>query len=461
MSQDQAKRLPASALVMGGGVAGVAAALRLADAGVRVILVEMRPRLGGRATSMPDPATGELLDNCQHVVMRCCTAITELYEQLGVADRIEWHRRFYFVHGDGTRAELAASGLPVPLHFAPAFMRFRGLTWGDKWAIARAMRAIRAVPLARRNALNAISFAEWLKQQRQPARAVERFWEVTVVSACNQTLDRCAAGYALQVFQEGFLASRSGYEMGLSRVPLAELYGPAERRIAAAGGGIETAGVKGLDYDAGRRRVTAVRLNDGRRLEAAAYVSALPFEALDRMAGPAMKADDPRLQRLGELNTSPIVGLHLWVRSPKHTVTTTLPHVVLTGSPIQWFFNRGWEDGRDAQHLHGVVSAAHDLLDKPNAEILDLAVGELRRFVPGGGDAELIEGRVVKERRATFSCEPGVDALRPPVAGAIGNLWLAGDWTATGWPATMEGAARSGFAAADEMMSAANDGTPG
>jgi len=436
---------------LGGGVAGTAAAVRLAERGVKVTLVEMRPRLGGRATSLEDPKTGELIDNCQHVLMRCCTALLELYEMLGVADRMVWHRDFTFVHGDETRAELGAGALPAPLHFAGAFAKFKGLSLGDKLAIGRAMMAIRFMSLEKRSALNAISFADWLKQKRQPARAIERFWEVTVVSACNETLDRVAAGYGLQVFQEGFLVNKTNYEMGLSDVPLAELYDPAARVIEAAGGRIVTASVKSFDFDAGAKRVTAVVLNDGTRLEAEAYVSALPFEVLDRVASDAMKVDDARLQRLGEFEVSPIVGLHLWVRSTSGGATMTVPHVVLTGSPVQWVFDQG-TDGKGVQHLHGVVSAAHDLVDTPNAEILELAMRELRRFVPGCAEAELVKGRVIKERRATFACVPGVDELRPAAAGAIENLLLAGDWCDTGWPATMEGAARSGFAAADGVL---------
>lgn len=426
--------------------------MRLAERGAAVTLVEMRPRLGGRATSMNDPKTGELLDNCQHVVMRCCTALMQLYDTLGVADRIVWHQRFHFVHADGTRDTLAAGWLPAPMHLAGSFLKLRGLGLRDKFAIARAMHEVywRSTP----RDINTQSFADWLQQRRQPRRAVERFWEPTVVSACNETLDRVAAGYALQVFREGFLAGKTGYEMGLADVPLAELYSPTsgliERAADGAGGGgrIVTATVKSFDYDTRTKRVRAAVLNDGTRLTADAFVSALPFDALDRVADEAMKADDPRLQRLGEFEVSPIIGLHLWVRIPEGGAVMGLPHVALTGSPIHWFFNRGG-DGGGVQHLHGVVSAAHDLVDLPNAEILDMAVRELRRLVPGCGEAELVDGRVVKERRATFSCRPGVDTFRPDTSGAIGNLFLAGDWCATGWPATMEGAARSGFAAAE------------
>ncbi|MEM9883954.1 MAG: hydroxysqualene dehydroxylase HpnE [Planctomycetota bacterium] len=440
-----------SALVLGGGVAGIAAAVRLAGRGVAVTLVEMRPRLGGRATSLEDPETGGLIDNCQHVTMRCCTALTELYETLGVAGRVAWHGRYHFVHADDTADTLAAGPLPAPLHLAGSFLRFRGLSFGDKWAIGRALVGVRRMKRADREALNTITFASWLEQQRQPPRAVERFWEPTVVGACNETVEAVAAGYALQIFADGLLAGRRGYEMGLSDVPLARLYDPAEAAVTAAGGRLlRPASLRGLDYDPDTKRVTAARLADGTRLTADAFVSALPFEALDRVIDDPLRRDDERLGRLGELHTSPILGLHLWVCRPDRRPVLERPHVVLTGSPIHWFFDHG-TDADGVQHLHGVVSAAHDLIDRPNAETLDLALAELQRVAPVTDDVELVRGRVIKERRATFSARPGVDALRPATTGTVRNLLLAGDWTATGWPATMEGAARSGFTAADAV----------
>ncbi len=446
------------ALILGGGVAGIAAAVCLATAAPpgrsrRVTLLEMRPRLGGRAGSVPDPddPTGVAqLDNCQHVVMGCCTAVLELYESLGVADRIDWHDRFDFVHVDGTRDRLRARRLPAPLHFAPSFLGLRGLGWRDKLAITAALRPVRRFTDEQLRAYNGTGFDAWLACHHQTPRAVERFWEPTIVSACNETPDRVAAGYALKVLRDGFLSGRADSRMGLPTVPLAELYGRTAAVLAECGGLLRLGTtVKRIHYDAASCRVTGVTLNDGARLDADAVVSALPFDVLQRLAGPAMIADDARLQRLAELRTSPIIGLHLWVRLPPGAAAAVPPHVVLTGSPMHWFFDRGPSPIRaGARHLHGVVSAARGLIDTPNRELLDLAMGELRRVMPGCADAVLIDGRVIKERRATFSVRPGVDALRPATTGTIGNLLLAGDWCDTGWPATMEGAARSGYAAA-------------
>ena len=449
-------------VILGGGVAGIAAAVRLAsgDHPPRVTLLEMRPRLGGRAGSAPAGRGRPLLDNCQHVVMGCCTAILHLYKSLGVADRIEWHDRYTFVHGDGTVDRLAVGRLPAPLHLAGSMLRFRGLNWREKLAVARAVAPVRRMTDAELRAANGESFAAWLDRQHQPPRAVERFWQPAIVSACNESLERVAAGYGLKVLRDGFLADKAGARMGLPTVPLDELYARTAARLADAGGALRLGTTaKRIDYDAAAQRVTGVTLNTGERLEADAVVSALPPEALGRVTDPAMQRDDPRLQRLDGFEVSPILGLHLWVRLPGPPAEALLPHVVLTGSPVHWFFDRGPDPSRGdgTRHLHGVISAAADLLGRPNRELIDLAADELRRFVPGYADAALIDGRVVKERRATFAALPGVDALRPAASGAIGNLMLAGDWCDTGWPATMEGAARSGFTAAKALTAQSTD----
>lgn len=456
---------PNHVVVLGGGVAGIAAAVRLADAGAAVTLLEMSPRLGGRATSRPDPkARGAELDNCQHVVMHCCTEILDLYDTLGVGDQLDWHDRFHFVHADGTRDTLARGWLPAPLHLAGSFLRWRGLGWRDKVAIAGALLRMRRLSAAQRGGLNGCTFGDWLRGGPGPpsARAWERFWEPTVVSACNLGGDAVAAGYAIQVFVDGMMAGRRGYEMGLSRVPLARLYDPAAARLARAGGRVRFgARVKSLvlDRTPGRARVRAVGLADGEQLDAEWVVSALPADALARVLPEGAGVLDPRLARLDELGASPIVGLHLWLTDAAGgPLPMPVPHLALTGSALHWLFDRGVDAEPAGRHLHGVISGAESLAGCPAVELLELALAEVRRVVPGAADALLVDGRVVVERRATFAAVPGVDALRP-VAGSsaagLSNLWLAGDWTATGWPATMEGAARSGRAAARAVLARA------
>ncbi len=439
-----------SVVIIGGGLAGIAAAVKLTAGGVAVGLVETRKRLGGRATSFVDPTTGHTLDNCQHVLMGCCTNLLDLYRRLGVTDLICWHRRLYFADTQGVIDCLEADDLPAPMHMIRSLMAFRSLTWTEKIAIARAMVAMIRLGPTDRQRLHRVTFAHWLAGYRQPPSAIRKFWSVIVTSALNEQLDRVDAAYAVQVFQDGFLAHEGAYVMGLPTVPLVKLYETAPRIITEGGGSVLfSAGAHGFDFDG--RRVTALRLVDGRRLTADAFIAAIPPDRLKKLIPDSMCQADPRLQTLGDIQTSPIIGVHLWFATPADHPLMAWPHLIFTDGPLQWIFNKGRDDRLAGQHLHGVISAAYDLVDVSAQEIIALATAQLEKTLahawPGAG-ARLIHGRVVKEKRATFSVIPGIDRLRSATRGQIDNLYLAGDWCHTHWPATMEGATRSGYLAA-------------
>ena len=443
------RRPPDHAVIVGGGLAGIAAAVRLAQRGFRITLIETRKRLGGRATSFTDPTTGQLIDNCQHVLMGCCTNLLDLYRRLGVAERMQWSRRLHFAgptqpnHDGRWRIDaLEADDLPAPLHMTRSMMRFRTLSLGDKVAIGRGLLAMTRLGRDGRQALADRSFLDWLTEHHQPRRAIERFWSVITISALNELPQQSAASYAMQVFQEGFLANRDAYVMGLPDVPLVQLYDPAEQVIHDAGGRILLgAGARRFLFEEGR--VSALELADGAKITADVFISAVPFDRLAKLVDVDMCKADTRLRRLDRFSVSPIIGIHLWFDRP----VMDLPHLILMAGPLQWLFNKGMDDsGR--QHLHGVISAAHELVDTPAEALIDMAVAQLGRVLAGAVDGRLIHGRVVKEKRATFSVRPGVDRLRPAARGGIANLYLAGDWCRTGWPATMEGAVRSGYLAA-------------
>ncbi len=448
ISQSQSDR--SSVVVVGGGLAGIAAAVRLADRGLAVTLIETRKRLGGRATSFVDPATGQVLDNCQHVLMGCCTGLLDLYDRLGVADQIRWYRRLYFAGKPGVIDQLEADDLPAPLHLTQALMGFRLFSLVEKAAIARGMLAIMRLGTIGRDKLSDTTFAQWLSDHHQPQGAVDKFWSVIVISALNELPERVSAAYAVQVFQEGFLASEQAYVMGLASVPLVRLYDAAGRVIEDAGGRVLlSTGAEGFAFDG--QRVTGVRLANGNVLGADQFVSAVPHDRLIKLCPEPMRQADARLQPLEQIETSPIIGIHMWFDSPQGQPLMTLPHLVLTQSPLQWVFNKGYDDQLGGQHLHGVISAAHDLVNAPADQILEMAVGEVYKTLwhrRAGSAPRLVHGRVIKEKRATFSAVPGIDRLRPGAAGRIVNLYLAGDWCDTGWPATMEGAVRSGYTAA-------------
>jgi zeta-carotene desaturase len=411
-------------LIAGGGLAGLAAAAALGGAGFDVEVFEARPFLGGRATSYALPGAaegeGESIDNCQHVLLRCCNNLLNFYERLGVRDRIRFHREFYFLEPGGRISVLRRGRLPVPLHFTGSFLRMHCLDLRDKLGIARALTAL-ARERRRRTDLDSISMLDWLLQKRQTPRAIDRFWRQVLMSAINEDLDRMAAAHGFQVFWQGFLARADAYEMGLAAVPLGELYGaqswgrlPNVRLHCRAA--VEHIGEGGF-------------VAGGETRAGDALICALPFERLAAVGLPA-----PALEH------SPITGVHLWFDRE----ITTLPHAVLLDRTMQWMFNK--DRGR---YLQLVVSASRDLTRLSREEIVDMAVGDLRLYFPKVIDARLLKAHVVKEQRATFSAAPGTAALRPGPETAVPNLFLAGDWTRSGWPATMEGAVRSGYIAAE------------
>ena len=433
-------------IVLGGGCAGIGAAVRLAEAGREVVLLETRPRLGGRATSHVDQPTGGKIDNCQHVVLGCCTNLIDLYERIGVSDQVEWHDALWFADREERVWRFAADPLPAPLHLTRAMLGYKGLSLKDRVGVALAMRKI-----ARawgKGDWEGVTFGQWLRGAGQSERAIERFWNLIVVSACNVTVDEAAARYAMQVFAQGFMAHRRGYVMGVSRVPLVDLYDGVARIIERAGGVVRTgAGVEAIVYEGGS--VRGVRTSGGEEIEGDWVISALPSDRLAKVAGEALVQADARLQRLGEIGVSPIVGIHLWV----DRVVCDKPHVFFTDAVVDWVFAKGGADG--GQHLHAGISAADAWVGMGEDEIVARCWDALKGYghVLGGVDrAKLVRGRVIKERRATFAAGVGIDALRPRATGVVRNLLLAGDWVNTGWPATMEGAVRSGYVAAGEVL---------
>lgn len=441
-----------SIAVVGGGVAGIAAAVRMAEAGERVTLIETRKKLGGRATSFVDPRSGRVLDNCQHVLMGCCSNLIDLYQRLGVLDRIDWHRETYWANPPHEPDVLKPGWLPAPAHFAGAFLRMRLFSFAEKKAIGRAVWAMIRMGLRGRLVWRGRTFAEFLASLDQPDSVIERYWDAIVVSACNVPVNRCDASYALKVFQEGFIGSAWAATMGISNAPLVELYDRAETIIRERGGTIELGtSAKAIGYDG--TRVTGVVTEHG-VVPAAAVVSAVPADRLDKLMSDSAKKADRRLRALDRIRPSPILGVHLFF---EHPVMTT-PHLVLPGRGVQWLFDKGLADGESGEggeplhHIHAVISGADAWMELDEAEIVRRVMSDISWALPKARGLEPRAARAVKEKRATFAVEPGVDAFRPSTVpdarGGIPNLFLAGDWTDNGWPATMEGACRSGYAAA-------------
>jgi hydroxysqualene dehydroxylase len=446
--------------IIGGGLAGIAAAVRVAEAGQLPILIETRKRLGGRATSLVDPRSGATIDNCQHVVLGCCTNLIDLYDRMRVLDAIEWHKTLYWTSGGpaGDINEMSAGWLPAPLHLSGSFRRMRLLSRDAKRAIARAV--LRMIRMGDKGCLHWTNrtFNEFLNDCDQPLETVRRFWEPIVISACNLAVDRVSAAYALQVFQDGFLANRWSYTMGVPRVPLARLYDPAVQMIEAAGGELRLGvSARAIAFDG--RRITGVVTDEG-MIDAAAVIAAVPFDRLAKLCSATLLQADRRLQALDRFEVSPILGVHLWF--DQQVMPDRLPHLVVVEPPhgVQWLFNKetlrepAREGGIAIQHVHAVISAADRWMAMSEDEIVQRVVEDVHHALPRSKGLQPIDARAIKEKRATFAAVPGVDALRPSAApahaagGGVENLLLAGDWCDTGWPATMEGAVRSGYAAA-------------
>ena len=459
--------------VAGGGLAGLAAACALADCGFRVTVFERRPYLGGRASSYEHPGTGEVVDNCQHVLFRLCTNLVEFYQRIGVAEKIRWYDEMTFLEPGGRATRMTSSFLPAPLHTAPSFLEFPFLTAADKLAITRAL-----IPLTLTKPRDTgQSFAHWLERHGQTTRAIDRFWKPILVSALSEHLDRISIAYAAQVVRES-MKSTTARHMGVPTIPLTDLYNAAGDYIRARGGQLHfrhpvegfTSAASGVQLHVREQDSNggAARFADGARRGNGAVptefdylILALPFDALDRVL-PQTSESAPLREMLTHFEPSPITGIHLWFDRQ----ISDLDHAVLLDRTIQWMFHksrlqpiRAQSSERDAgSYMELVVSASKTLIEKSRVEIVDLVLAEVREFFSAAREAKLVKSTVIKEIYAVYSPRPGIDAYRPPARSPWPRVLLAGDWTATGWPATMEGAVRSGYQAAEALAQAAGRG---
>jgi zeta-carotene desaturase len=417
-------------IVIGGGLAGLAAAAALAGAGHSVRVFESRPYLGGRATSYE--AGTETIDNCQHILLGCCVNLLDFYQRLGVDGDIKFYRDYILIEPGGRRSLLRSGFLPPPFHFTGSMLALKFLNRSEKLALMRGLLALRRE--RGRTDLDQITIAQWLAEKQQPPRVIQRFWRQILVSAISEELDRIAAIHAFQVFRLGFLGRSDAFDMGVPVVPLGELYrAEAWSKI----GNVEIklrAPVERVVIENGA--VSSI-VASGEEHHADHYISAVPF---DRIAALGLGADT--CADVSGLEYSPITGIHLWFDRR----VIDVPQATLFDRTIQWVFDKA-----DGKYVQVVVSASRSLIEMPRAEVIALAVRELAEFFPVVAEAKLEKAHVVKELRAVFSPLPGLESRRPPARTATRNLFLAGDWTRCGWPATMEAAVRSGYLAAEAV----------
>jgi hydroxysqualene dehydroxylase len=428
-------------IIVGGGLAGMAAAVALESAGLKITLIEARRQLGGRAGSFEDPQTGEILDNCQHVLLGCCTNLIDFYRRIGSLDQIHFERTIRFAGPDGRPFGLhGMRGLPAPLHLAAAFASFGILTLKERTEVARAMLAILRLGKSEFTALADVRFGTWLDQHGQSEQTVHKLYDPIVISGLNEQTRDAGAAWAIKIFRDALLTNSRGFLFGLPACPLGKLYERltvSDLRLGAR--------MSELSFDAGR--VSGVKTADGQTLSADALILATNHHTLRQWIPDEFAVADARLANLDKLQSVPILGVHLWFDQPVMRTS----HLALVEGPLQWLFRKDAE----GRVVHGVISAARDWIGIPRERSLQLFEEQIRAVLPRAPTARLVRGVVVIEKRATFSPLPGVDRLRPtqaPPPGGIENLFLAGDYTQTGWPATMEGAVRSGYLAADAVL---------
>jgi len=444
-------------LVVGGGLAGITAALGCADAGCEVTLLEARPRLGGLTHSFL--RRGIWVDNGQHVFLRCCTSYLGLLDRLGVADLVELQPRLDVPVRSGERpgtARLRRSGLPAPLHLGVSLARYRWLGPTDRLRAMRAALALRRVDRDDPD-VDERSFGDWLAEHGQGPRAVEALWDLIGVASLNAPADQASLALAATVFQVGLLESADAADIGWAKVPLQQLHGEAAGRALDAAGVRVLTGVRaaGLVADGARWRIRVDRPGAGPDIGPdTAYddvVVATPPPVVEALL-PAGALDLPAGWS-SALGSSPILNAHLLL---DRTVLDE-PFLATVDSPLQWIFDRTRASGLDpvaGQYVALSVSAADRLADLPVAELRDRVLPHLRRLLPAVRGAELKAFFVTREPHATFRPAPGSARLRPSATTALAGLHVAGAWTATGWPATMEGAVRSGEAATASVLGA-------
>jgi hydroxysqualene dehydroxylase len=425
----------------------LSAATALAEAGRRVVVLEARARLGGRATSFVDRVTGERVDNGQHVLFGCYRETFRLLERIGAMSnvRVQPSLSVPYLDDEGHRSVLACPPLPSPLHLLGAVFRWDALSWPERFRSLYVGSALMRARNGRASEVPAETVADWLTRHRQRGRLREWLWEPLAVAALNQAPEEAAAAPFVRVLAEMFGPNRRDASLVLPVTPLDDMYAaPAQRYIEAHGGAVRLHALARVHLDHGR--VDGVDMR-GETVQADAVIAAVPWFALPALFSGDASPLSGLLRDAAAIDSKPIVTVNLWYdRAVMDEVFVGLP-----GRAMQWVFDKRQAFGERASHLSLVSSGSDDLVSMDNEALVRLAAREVAEAIPGACTAALRRGTVIREKHATFSLAPGQPA-RPPVRTPVDGLFLAGDWIDTGLPGTIESAAVAGHRAAAAVM---------
>ena len=468
-------------LIIGGGLAGLAAGVALAGAGRRVRVLEQKPYLGGRARSFVDPVTGCVVDNGQHMFMGCYRSALRFLAEIGTLDRVRFQPRLAveFLEKQGRSSSLVCPDLPAPWHLLAGVLRSDAFTRRDKFEILRLGKALDSSSGNGSAQTGRFTVDEWLSQLGQSESLRRNFWDLLSIAALNEDPRVASASLFERVLRLALFTSPADSRLGLAAAGLSDCYTTAASDyIVARGGKVET-GRSVSGFLIARAVCEGVELAEGARIDAGVVLSAVPcFQFVELLPRDLLRSE-AFFERILALRPAPIISVNLWFDRP----VTEDDFAGLRGTTAQWLFNKGQllrdgartlapcgglpstasrESGKPPQepqdwsgaYVSLVISGAHAHIGRSREELRDLALSELRELVPRASDAKLVHALVIKERLATFSPRPEADDARPPAVTPVRGLYLAGDWTSTGLPATIEGAVKSGYTAAQAVQDA-------
>jgi hydroxysqualene dehydroxylase len=431
-------------VIIGGGFAGLAAAVRLSERGLKVLLLERRGFLGGRAYSFIDTKTGDTVDNGQHLFMGCYRHTIAFLKKIGSLDRLKFQStpRVDFLDKKTGYATFKCPPLPAPMHVLAGLLKMRGLSFGDK---IRAIKVSRAIQSNGNSAMKAASVSEWLDELKQSDRIKRRFWYPIATATLNENPEVASARMMKAVLKEAFGADRKSSNIGMARVGLSDLYTTGASEFIQSHGGEVRTGAQATRFVIEQGRIAAIELRGGEIVEGDYFISAVPHTAFLQLIPEEYKSGE--FASLTRLDSSPIISINLWFDRP----IIDREFVGLLGTRSQWVFNKDliFSASKRTNQVAVVISAAHDLVELTKEQLVEVVLSELNELIPESRSARLFHSVVVKEREATLSHTIGSDRLRPGPRTTISNLFLAGDWIDTGLPATIESAVLSGNIAAD------------